>query len=290
MSGLSPFAGALTGLMFGIGLLLVLFVVAHEPERAAVSHGSPLTRLIERSGVARLTPGGLVSASVACALLAAVATLLITMVPIAAGLAAVLAAAAPFVVLRRRAAVRARQLRRSWPDAVDALVSGVRAGLALPEALAELGGRGPEPLRPAFSAFAGEYRATGSFAAALRELQRQCADPVADRVVAAMRIAREVGGSDLGQVLRTLGTLLREDARTRGDIEARQSWTVSAARLSVAAPWITLAMLCTRPEAVQAFNSPGGALVLVIAAVLSVTAYRAMLAIGRLPTEPRLAS
>jgi tight adherence protein B len=276
--------------MFGVGVLVVVLASTKGASAPKGGTTSRLTRLIERSGIVRLTPGALISGSTACALLAFVATLLITTVPIAAALAAILAALTPFVVLRRRASVRDRQLRRSWPDAVDALVSGVRAGMALPEALAELGRRGPDPIRPAFSAFANEYRATGSFAAALQVLQRQCADPVADRVVAAMRIAREVGGSDLGLVLRTLGTLLREDARTRGDIEARQSWTVSAARLSVAAPWITLALLCTRPEAVQAFNSAGGALVLLLAAGLSALAYRVMLAIGRLPSEPRLAS
>ena len=97
-----------------------------------------------------------------------------------------------------------------------------------------------------------------------------------------------MGGTDLGTVLRTLSTLLREDARTRGDIEARQSWTVSAARMAVAAPWITLAMLCTRPEAVAAYNSWSGALVIALAGVLSFAAYRVMLAIGRLPIEPRM--
>ena len=116
------------------------------------------------------------------------------------------------------------------------------------------------------------------------------ADPVADRVIASLRIARDVGGSDLGRVLRTLSTLLREDARMRGEIEGRQSWTVSAARMAVAAPWVTLALLCTRPEAVQAYRTPAGAVVLVAAALVSVVAYRLMMRIGRLPAERRLTS
>jgi tight adherence protein B len=99
-----------------------------------------------------------------------------------------------------------------------------------------------------------------------------------------------VGGSDLGVVLRTLSSLLREDARTRGEIEGRQSWTISAARLAVAAPWITLVLLCTRPEAVRAYSTVVGALVLLTAAVMSLVAYRLMLRIGRLPDEPRMAS
>jgi len=39
-----------------------------------------------------------------------------------------------------------------------------------------------------------------------------------------------------------------------------------------------------------AFNSPAGGVVLLVAAVLSISAYRVMIAIGRLPSEPRLTS
>ena len=144
--------------------------------------------------------------------------------------------------------------------------------------------------KEAFADFAADYRSTASFTESVDRLQDRLADPVADRVLASLRIAREVGGTDLGVVLRTLSALLREDARTRGEIEGRQSWTVSAARLAVAAPWITLAVLCTRPEAVRAYSSAAGGLVLLSAAIVTLLAYRAMLRIGRLPGEPRLAS
>jgi tight adherence protein B len=205
----------------------------------------------------------------------------------AALLAAALAGGTPLMLLRRRVRERTSARRASWPDAVDSLVSGVRAGLALPEAVADLGVRGPEPLRPYFLRFAGEYRATGSFTGALESLREEMSDPTGDRVVAALAVAWDVGGTDLGTVLRTLAVLLREDARTRGDIEARQSWTVNAARVSVAAPWVTLALLCTRPEAAAAFATALGAVVLVIAALVSMAAYRLMMMIGRLPQERR---
>lgn len=89
-------------------------------------------------------------------------------------------------------------------------------------------------------------------------------------------------------MLRTLSEFLREDARTRGEIEARQSWSVNAARLAVAAPWVTLLLLSARQEAVQAYNSTEGLLVLAVAAGLSVVAYRLMLRIGRIPVEQRV--
>ena len=62
---------------------------------------------------------------------------------------------------------------------------------------------------------------------------------------------------------------------------------MNAARLGVAAPWIVLVLLSTRPEAAQAYNSPTGIAVIVVGLALSVVAYRIMIAIGRLPEERR---
>ena len=175
-----------------------------------------------------------------------------------------------------------------WPDVVDNLASGVRAGMSLPEALTQLGVRGPEALRPAFQRFGEDYRATGRFDACLDRLKAQLADPVADRIVESLRVAREVGGSDLGRLLRTLSAFLREDARTRSELETRQGWTVNAARLAVAAPWVVLGMLATRPEAVQAYDSGSGVVVLAVGGAVCFAAYRLMLRIGRLPDEERV--
>jgi tight adherence protein B len=104
----------------------------------------------------------------------------------------------------------------------------------------------------------------------------------------ALRITREVGGSDLGRLLRSLSAFLREDARTRSELQARQSWTVYGARLAVAAPWLVLALLATRPEAVVAYGRPEGAVLLAGGGLSTLLAYRLMLRIARLPTERRV--
>ena len=188
---------------------------------------------------------------------------------------------------RRRSRRHERAIRLAWPDAVDALVSGVRAGLALPDAVSSLSTSAPAVLRPPFSAFAVEYRATGSMERALDVLQDRTTDAVGDRVVAALRLARDAGGTDLVPVLRGLGVMVREDARIRSEVEARQGWSIAAARMAVAAPWVTLALLCLRPEAVHAYASPAGLVLLSVAAVLCVIAYVVMLRIGRLPMDER---
>lgn len=279
--------GALIGLAAGLGLLLV-FLGISTPRARGEQRTSRLRRLIDRAGLERVGPSGVIAGCAALALVSGLIVVMISGVAIVGLLAALVFGYAPIAVLRRRARVRAVALRSGWPDAVDMLGSAVRAGMSLPEAVIDLGQRGPEALRPAFRSFAADYRATGSFALGLDRLKESLRDPVADRVIVSLGIAREVGGSDLGRVLATLSDFLRQDARARGEIEARQSWTVNAARVAVAAPWITLLLLCTRPETVAAYSTAVGALILVGSALLSVVAYRVMTAIGKLPDEPRV--
>ncbi len=278
--------GGVLGLLVACGLLLIVMSVL-RPRPRRVRATASVTHLLRSADLPRASAFGLVATCLVASLAAALAALVVTGVPVAGALAALAAGFAPLILLRRRVAARRRALRAAWPDAVDSLVSAVRAGMSLPDALADLGRSGPLPLRGAFTDFSVEYRATGSLAGALGFLEDRLADPVADRVVAAVRMTTQFGGTEVGTVLRTLAAMLRDEARIRGEIEARQSWTIAAARMAVAAPWLTLALLCTRPEAVRAFASVAGAGVLVAAAAMSVLAYALMMRIGRLPLDER---
>ena len=100
-------------------------------------------------------------------------------------------------------------------------------------------------------------------------------------------MAREVGGTELVTVLRNLSAYLRQEAAIRSEVEARQSWVRNAAKLGVAAPWVVLVLLGTRPEAAVAYNSPVGATLIVGGLAASIVAYRIMIGIGRLPEERR---
>ncbi|HET8614352.1 MAG TPA: type II secretion system F family protein [Actinomycetales bacterium] len=237
-------------------------------------------------------PGVVLTHLLLVSAIVAVAVLLLAFglsgVPAVALCFAGIAGSVPAVVVRSVARRRRAQLRDVWPDVVDNLASAVRAGLSLPEALGQLALRGPEQLRAPFAAFTQDYRATGRFNDALDALKDRLSDSVGDRVVESLRVAREVGGSELGQLLRTLSTFLRQEARTRSELESRQSWTVNGARLAVAAPWVVLALLSTRPESVAAYDGPVGAAVLLTGAGVSVVAYRSMLAIARLPEDERV--
>ncbi|QRZ62256.1 type II secretion system F family protein [Rothia sp. ZJ932] len=178
--------------------------------------------------------------------------------------------------------------RELWPDVVDHLRSAIRAGLSLPEALMQLQYRGPEVLRPAFETFARDYRASGEFVPSLNRLKERLADPTADNIIEALKVTREVGGTDLGRLLGTLSEFLRESARTRAELEARQSWTVNAARLASLAPWLILCLMATQPGTVQVYNSFAGLMVMVGGLVITGIAYILMLKLGALPREKRV--
>jgi tight adherence protein B len=249
---------------------------------------SELTDLIARAGIDAVTPGQVVAACAGLGFFALVTSLVVSHSPTISLCFGGFASWSPLALLRFRQRQRSGELRDVWPEIVDNLASAVRAGLSLPEAIAQVGVRGPEVLRPPFVRFGEDYRASGRFDESVDRLKASLADPVGDRIIESIRMAREVGGSDLGRLLRTLSSFLREDARTRAELETRQGWTVNAARLALAAPWLMLGLLSLRPEAVQAYNSATGALVLLAGAGVSLLAYRIMLRIARLPTEQRV--
>ena len=283
--------GPLLGLLLGLGLLLVWRSGDRRPRRVARTTPTLHQRtqdLLAQAGIEGVTPRQLAAASAGLGVVVLLLVLGTSQVPLIAALFGGFAALLPLLLVRRRRAQRTSELREVWPEAVDNLASGVRAGLSLPEALTQLGVRGPEQLRTPFRRFGEDYRATGRFGDSLDGLKATLADPVGDRVVEALRMAREVGGTDLGRLLRTLSTFLREDARTRSELETRQGWTVNAARLALAAPWILLLLLSTQPDAVAAYDTSAGAVVLLAGGGTSLIAYRTMLRIARLPTERRV--
>ncbi len=282
--------GVAVGLLLGAGLFCVWWSFwAPGPPRVRRADGwaARTQDLLVQAGAPAVTPGALVVASVGVGLVVLLVGTVLARSWTIATCFAVIAAGAPALLVRSARVGGVRDCGRSGP----------RCSTICPRACGP-GCRCPRPWVSSASAVPSSCasrspssRATTAPPAGSgvpRPAQDRLADPVADRIVEALRITRDLGGTDLGRLLRTLSTFLREDVRTRGELEARQSWTVNGARLAVAGPWVVLGFLATRPETAAAYNSMTGGLVLAAGAACSAAAYQLMLRIGRLPEEERV--
>ncbi|MCK2024617.1 type II secretion system F family protein [Microbacterium sp. kSW2-24] len=276
------------GALLAAGALLCLSPWLWPPgaPKSTTPRRGHLTRLVAEAGIGALTPRAVLTGMIAAALAAAAAAWLISGLPVLALLAGLAAGSAPIGYLRGRR-LRLRRLRRQlWPDVCDLLIASIRVGLSLPDAVGALEDSAPAMLRPAFAVFAHDVRATGRFETSLDRLKDTLADPIGDRIIETLRMARQVGGTELTGVLRALAASVRADAALRGEVEARQSWIRGAAVLGAVAPWVILGLLVMRPEGAEAYGTPEGVLVICLGAAVSTVAFRVMVRIGRLP-EPR---
>jgi tight adherence protein B len=214
--------------------------------------------------------------------------LLMTRSFVIGGAFGVLAAGIAFVTFRAKSALNESALVAAWPEVIDHLMSGIQSGLSLSESLAGLATRGPEVLRPAFIRFKATLFRNGDLSEAIEELKGTFAHHGSDQIFEALLIAKTLGGSELLQILRTLGDFLRQDLALRREIDVKHGWIKNSAHISAAAPWILLLLLSTQPSTARAYSTPTGALILIAGLFMTAIAYFWMNRLGRLPQTPRV--
>jgi tight adherence protein B len=199
-----------------------------------------------------------------------------------------LAAGIAFVTVRAKNNLNEAALIAAWPEVIDHLMSGIQSGLSLTESLAGLSTRGPEVLRPAFTQFKATLYGSGDLTQAIEELKALFAHHGSDQIFEALIISKALGGSELLQILRSLGDFLRQDLALRREIEVKHGWIKNSAHLSAAAPWILLLLLSTQPSTAAAYSTSTGAMILIAGLVMTGVAYIWMNRLGRLPQTPRV--
>ena len=178
----------------------------------------PLEKLIERSGLG-ITVGQLVLASALLAAVAAFLALQLTSMWLVAILAAAAAGAMPLLTLRWLANHRIRKFEEQFPEAIDLIARGLRAGHALTTALGMVADEAPEPVRTEFRLLYDRQNFGMPLPDALKSFAERV--PLLDaRFFATSILTQRESGGNLGEVLDNLSALIRERFRLKRHVRA----------------------------------------------------------------------
>lgn len=144
---------------------------------------------------------------------------------------------APFASYRLRRANRMAAANDAWPQMIEEIrILTGSAGRSIPQALLEVGRRGPVELRPAFDAAHREWVLSTDFERTVGLLKERLAHPTADATCETLLVAHEVGAGDLDRRLAELAEDRRLDNLGRKDARAKQAGVRFARRFVIAVP------------------------------------------------------
>lgn len=193
-----------------------------------------------------------------------------------------------FEVLAQRSRSRRRAIISVWPEVLDSLASASASGISVTESLIELAETGPAVLRAFFATLERDIEFGSSLTAALMKLKLSLGSIHSDRLIELIQIVSEAGGEGFNQALKIQAQLTREELALWGELESKQGWVSGTAKLAVAAPWLIVAMLSTRPENSNAYSSNEGSAILLIGLIVSIFAYRLIQLLGGISEAPRV--
>ena len=187
----------------------------------------------------------------------------------------------PFLWLKRKQKKRLRLFETQLPDAVDMLVSAMKAGYSFQAAAQFIGDEMADPAGPEFARFYDEQRLGIDVRQALLNLQGRLDSQDLKMFVTAVLIQRETGGN-LSDVLQNLSDLIRERIAMRGHIETLIAEPRMSARFLALLPVVVALILAVVSPAflTPMYQSGGGRLALVIAGLGVVTGYAIMMKIA----------
>ncbi|MEQ8840572.1 MAG: hypothetical protein RIB98_06295 [Acidimicrobiales bacterium] len=130
----------------------------------------------------------------------------------------------PVASYRNRRLAGRRRAQEAWPRMIEEVrVQTASLGRSIPQALFEVGARGPAELRPVFAAAQREWLLTTDLSATFTVLKDRLADPTADMTCETLLLAHELGGTDLDRRLEALAEDRRADVQGRKDAQSRQA-------------------------------------------------------------------
>jgi tight adherence protein B len=138
-------------------------------------------------------------------------------------------------------------------------------GRSIPQAIFEVGLRGPVELRPAFAAAQRVWTASGDFGRSIARLKEELDDPTADAVLETLLVAHDIGSSGLDKRLEALVADRTADVTNRKEARAKQGGVRFARRFVLIVP-IGMALVGTQlTGGTAAYRTPLGQTLLSVA-------------------------
>ena len=193
-----------------------------------------------------------------------------------------------FDSIRARIEIQNAKLNLEWPKFLDSIQSATWAGTSLQQAILDSQSFAPKSMRWAIVEFEKDSGANLALDVCLLNLKGRLASPVADRFIEITRLASQSGGRGYLSALQSQSLQLRLENATWREIQVKQNWVLSSAKLAVLAPWLVLVLLGMRRETSLAFQSEVGLAVLGIGLVLSLFAFKLIKTLGTMPKRQRI--
>jgi tight adherence protein B len=193
----------------------------------------------------------------------------------------VMGMAVPFFWVRRRQRKRLEAFQAQLPDAIDMLVSAMKAGYSFQAAMNFIGEEVAAPLGPEFARFYDEQRLGIDVRSALLSLQTRVDSMDLKMFVTAVLVQRESGGN-LGEVLANISDIMRERFALEGELETLTAESRLSARILAALPLLVfVGMFALNPAFMRPMlQQPAGQMMLVLAGVSVALGYLVMVRIA----------
>ena len=192
-----------------------------------------------------------------------------------------LGAILPFLWMKRRQRKRLEAFQAQLPDAIDMLVSAMKAGYSFQAAMNFIGEEMPAPLGPEFARFYDEQRLGIDVRSALLSLQSRVDSMDLKMFVTAVLVQRESGGN-LGEVLANISDIMRERFALEGELVTLTAESRLSARILAALPLLVfLGMFALNPSFMRPMlQQSAGQIMLVLAGISVAMGYLVMVRIA----------
>jgi len=182
--------------------------------------------------------------------------------------------------LRVRAKRRISAISAAWPEVIESLVSAFQAGLNVSNAIDDLAAYGPSRLRKSFALANQALVAGHDNVDVLSWLKVEFSTEVSDRTIEILKLLDQLGGHSSIEVLSSLAHTTRSEISFQAQLDAKQGWVSTTAKLALIAPWVVVLMLSRRPENAVVYNSPDGMAALLVGLGFCLLAYLAIQLLG----------